>query len=130
MFRYQTMFRLAYPVLDMEEAQNYLSEDNMTDYLHQDLKFTQDAVNLIQWRLKDEQSGVIYLECRRKLSNDESKKISEWITGQNADGLGEGFEQQDFAFYNDSDENDDEDGCWVMASFDWETNSYELELVD
>ena len=33
----------------------------------------------------------------RELTEQELEKLSDWISGQNSDGLGEGFEQQDFA---------------------------------
>jgi hypothetical protein len=61
----------------------------------------------------------------RPLTDEESKQISEWISGQNSDGLGEGFEQQSFAEIEGDDENDD----WAMASFDWQTNPCTLVVV-
>ena len=68
------------------------------------------------------------LQSLRLLNQDELDFVSSWITGQNSDGLGEGFEQQEFAWmpYDDDDDYYD-DG--EMASFDWQTNNYKLHLV-
>lgn len=130
MYIYRTYFKLAAPVLDMEEAQDYLSEDDMVDYLDEDDigSSVLEAIEDIYWVLKDEQSGYIELKTNRKLSDKELKPISEWVSGQNSDGLGEGFEQQDFANYP-LDEDDEYDDEWVMASFDWQTNDYIFEFI-
>lgn len=130
MYIYRTYFKLNAPVLDIEEAQDYLSEDDMVDYLDEDDigSSVLEAIEDIYWVLKDEQSGYIELKTNRKLSDKELKPISEWVSGQNSDGLGEGFEQQDFANYP-LDEDDEYDDEWVMASFDWQTNDYIFEFI-
>ena len=130
MYIYRTYFKLDAPVLDKEEAQDYLSEDEMVSYLDKDDIGSSviEAIEDIYWVLKDEQSGYIELKTNRKLSDKELKPISEWVSGQNSDGLGEGFEQQDFANYP-LDEDDEYDDEWVMASFDWQTNDYIFEFI-
>lgn len=134
MYIYRTYFKLNAPVLDKDEAQDYLSEDDMVGYLINDDDIDSsitDAIEDIYWVLKDEESGYIELKTTRKLSDKELKPISDWVGGQNADGLGEGFEQQDFASYplDEDDEDADYDDEWVMASFDWRTNDYIFEFI-
>lgn len=138
-FTYETEFNLAAPVNDINAAQEYLLEDDMTKYLTQRIKREanrdkvddfSDAIISIKWLLYDEQSGVIRLQSSRPLNQNELDFVSDWISGQNSDGLGEGFEQQDFAWMpydDDDDEYYSDDG--EMASFDWETNNYKLHLV-
>ena len=145
MARYVTEFHLTHPVNDLSAAREYLQADNMTEYLIDDLDYLKltrlqpsDIVNL-QWDLRDEQHGLIYLDTAIDLTDDELAKISEWVSGQNSDGLGEGFEQQDFASGEDWEEYEyeDEDGetqtdyeeVNTMASFDWKTNNYTFEKI-
>lgn len=132
---YRTYFELTDDVCDFEAARTYLIEDDMTKYLKEDYRCSscKDKIISIKWILKDNNSGYIDLETADILTNDELNKISDWVTGQNSDGLGEGFEQQDFANYKPNDNSDyNEDDCdndWVMASFDWKTNLYKFELI-
>ena len=137
-FEYYTDFKLVCPVNDFEAARDYLIKDDMTKYLigsfdqkgMETLK-PEDIVS-IKWKLLDDQKGKIILITTRELTAVESKAISDWIKGQNSDGLGEGFEQQDFAeSESDDDDYDDEDDSmyyYVCSSFDWRTNNYELHL--
>lgn len=134
---YRTYFKLEYPVCNVTAAQEYLTEDDMTQYLKDDNRIqesTRNKIVNIRWNLSDDQSGYIQLETTDSLSELELKSISEWVSGQNSDGLGEGFEQQSFANYQDEEYDYDEDeygyDCdnWVMASFDWKTNEYKFEL--
>ena len=119
---YRTNFRLMAPVTDMNKANQYLHEEDMTQFIDSDLE---DYVVHVEWNLIDNEQGYIEVRTNNTLSTDICNKISDWISGQCSDGLGEGFEQQDFAFYMD-DELDD----YVCASFDWQTNDYELFLVE
>lgn len=137
---YQTQFHLTNPVNDFEAAASYLKEPNMTAYLKDDLK---DVVREIEWVLDEEDCGHITVVTERELTRRELTDLSEWILGQNADGLGEGFEQQDFAVYEIEEEHEEEvynedtgeyeieyyEAVTDMCSFDWETNSYRLEDV-
>lgn len=129
--RYTTEFYLEYPVNDFGAADLYLAADDMTEYLHGAESDTKDFVTNVEWILEDEESGYIIVDTNRELTDDESKRISEWIRGQCSDGLGEGFEQQDFAGPTDEEiEQGYEDGDDLieecMSSFDWRTNKYLL----
>ena len=130
---YRTSGHLKATVNDVAAAQAYLTQDDMTQYVagDEDIAFS-DAVLHLEWQLQG--NGYDYhivMFTRRVLTEAELKAMSEWCSGQNSDGLGEGFEQQAFA------EIADECGdCWNcrngyscedessfgMCSFDWETN--------
>lgn len=75
-------------------------------------------------------SGFIVVDCYEPLTEAEKSELSNYIRGQNSDGLGENFEQ-DFSWYEELDDEDDEDG-WGgdyeprMCSFDWYHNKYTL----
>lgn len=139
MYKYQTTFYLLADVLDLDEAQAYLEEDNMLDYF--DNEEIKRKLKSMTWHLTDCGSGYIEVISNEELAENELDEISAYISGQNADGIGEGFEQQDFASYdaallNDRGEiddsllyDDDYEEDWVMASFDWNSNYYVLELV-
>lgn len=179
---YRTYFNLTGSVNDYDAAYEYLTEDNMTSYLLDDddiLMNTRNAIISIRWELENDNSGYIELKTKRELTEAELAPISDWIGGQNSDGLGEGFEQQDFAddfneddyeydrrnwdeaYEEGEDEYDDlspeeqeeygdkddyayqyarensnsydepnEDDYHQMVSFDWQNNSYKLELYE
>lgn len=138
MYTYRTYFKLTAPVIDFEAAREYLIEDEMVVYFNEDSRrpsSLQGVVISIDWILRDEESGYIEMKSTRELETKELEFISDWVRGQNSDGLGESFEQQDFACYV-SNENDDfdydefEDEDWIMASFDWLTNNYIFVLVN
>lgn len=139
MYTYQTKFYLLADVLDLNDARAYLEEDNMLNYF--DNEQIKRKLRSIEWHLIDEGSGYVEVIANTELSDNELEEISAYISGQNSDGLGEGFEQQDFASYDAAlideygNENnslvwdDDYEEDWVMASFDWQNNDYALELV-
>ena len=138
MYTYRTYFKLVAPVLDLDDARSYLSEDDMSVYLKEDSRLPKTlngVIISIDWILRDEQSGYIELKTTKELDTKELEFISHWVKGQNSDGLGEGFEQQSFACYNTAEydgfdyDNEDYDEDWAMASFDWQTNEYKFELV-
>lgn len=139
---YKTNFNLKCPVLDIQEANDYLQEDDMTKYLIDDLqnyrKVAQEEVDKVEdiyWTMNSDDKGSIILTANDKLLPDTLAKISEWVSGQCSDGLGEGFEQQPFANYDDPNggyyDYDDnwEEPVYCMASFDWETNKYKFIQV-
>ena len=138
---YKTKFNLTNPVNDFDAAQEYLSDDDMSEYLKDDIsgydKAKCEALGLhasdiisIDWVLTSDQDGEIILTTNKELSPQELAHISSWVSGQNSDGLGEGFEQQAFAEIYDEDEYGDPDpDSYDMASFDWQTNDYLFKLV-
>lgn len=140
MYTYKTDFHLEYPVNDFDEAAAYLEEDNMLEYFS-DNAAIKNKLDGIYWILDDTESGRIIVEAYKPLDENELAVLSDYIKGQNSDGLGEGFEQQEFADYDINSYNeygeydqslaweDDYEEDWVMASFDWKYNDYKLELV-
>lgn len=141
-YTYKTNFNLTADVTDIMKAQDYLAEDEMVVYLREDDRVTEharDAALDIRWELTDFDAGEIILETDDELSEEDLESVSKWISGQNSDGIGEGFEQQDFANYEEDtgyDIYDDEEyemgyenDHWVMASFDWQSNDYALKLM-
>lgn len=113
---------------NLAEAQAYLTEDDMTQFLDEPLK---SAVALIRWNLNsDGNSYYVEAICHRELDDAELKQLADWTSGQNSDGLGEGFEQQDFAWdRGDSYDDDEYDEDGSMISFDWQTNDSTFERV-
>lgn len=118
-------------------AQEYLKgprdDQDMTPYLHMWEEWAIEAIPHLEWKLEgDGFNWSVRIYATRELTDDEQRVVSEWVSGQNSDGLGEGFEQQDFAEFNSSEQNewgdyDEED--WHMCSFDWETNEHKLVRV-
>lgn len=121
---YRTQGSLNNPVNGLESARAYLKANDMTEFVDAGLE---DVVYHIEWDLVDEDSWTVTVITTRELTAQESKDLSEWISGQNSDGLGEGFEQQPFAEHCEYDEDGEED--YQMSSFDWQTNDCELTLV-
>lgn len=127
---YKTSGQLTEPVTDLTAAREYLAKPNMVDYIKYCDESLVPVVHDITWDLTDESSWVVRVITTRELTQAESAKLSDWISGQNSDGLGEGFEQQAFAEHgNDNEYSDDYDDDWSMSSFDWQTNDCKLELV-
>ena len=118
---YRTTFKLLAPVTDVEKANKYLHEDDMTQFIDSDLE---DFVIHIEWNLTNTMQGYVEVQTSDIVSIDILERISEWIKGQNSDGLGESFEQQDFALHYHEDTDDYSNAC-----FDWYTNDYELKPV-
>ena len=109
---YRTEFTLSAPVTSIDEANAYLQDDEMAKYLidnlHDDRENTPETVlasispeNIVAltWTMVDEKSGHIDLETNKALSPEQLYAVSQFVSGQNSDGLGEGFEQQSFAEY-------------------------------
>lgn len=117
---YTTAGSLTNPVNDLAAARAYLVQEDMSQYAPDGL-----PIHSICWDLTNDSSWKVTVVTERELTADESATLSDWILGQNSDGLGEGFEQQPFA------EEDDEDDeyCVIMSSFDWQANECLLTLV-
>lgn len=136
MYIYRTYFKLTACVNDFDEAYKYLKEDNMVQYIKGDITVPEDvqtSIISIDWILKELDSGYIELKTNKALSAKELESISEWVSGQCSDGLGEGFEQQSFACYCDEGLSGYDESDWddeqIMASFDWQTNKYIFEFI-
>lgn len=132
---YRTDFYLSHPVSDLEGAREYLEEDEMVNYARSDMRIPKsgrDKLEEITWLLTFEDHGYIRVRTNNYLTEKESKAISEWISGQCSDGLGEGFEQNftwsDDDYYDEDDEYYED--TYEMCSFDWQTNDYELTLEE
>ena len=141
---YRTEFNLVYPVNDLDAACKFLEESNycLLRILIEDIsrKIGEDVSKKlvsITWHLKHEDSGYIELISTEELDEQVLEAVSLWISAQCADGVGETFEQKDFANYNtlgdswmfdDEEEEMEYEASWVMASFDWKTNKYKLRL--
>lgn len=128
---YGAKFQLTNRVVDFMAARNYLVEDDMTeflkDYLEREHAELAEKVVHIEWVLNDRENGVIYLVVTEKLDNKDLDIISDWVRGECSDGLGGGFEQQDFAAYYDENTGYyDEDH---IATFDWKTNKYKFKYL-
>lgn len=124
---YDTTFSLSTEVEDVDLAQEFLQQDDMTKYLPERLK---GIVTKVEWILFDSEYGTIDVEAERELQDDELTELSEWIRGQNSDGLGESFEQQGFekSPFSDVDYGySDYDAYYETAQFDWKTNMYPLQ---
>lgn len=95
------------------------------------------VVDALDWYLDgDGHRYKVRAITNRELTADELKLLSEEVSGQNSDGLGEGFEQQDFAWQEDLDCTDCDrvygngcGDCGGMISFDWQTNKLEWVKV-
>lgn len=69
--------------------------ENMADYIHDDA--LSQKITSAQWdiaKIGHTVYGKITCELRAPLTEDEQEDLIDWITGQNSDGLGEGWEQR------------------------------------
>lgn len=121
---YWTPFTLSGDVQNRAAAQDYLVDDDMLQFLQGDVEGGHvpaelGSVTSITWVLTSNSSGVVLLESP-ELPDAALTALSEWIRGQNSDGLGEGFEQQD-PYYSGTD--------FKGRSFNWEDSDYTLQPV-
>lgn len=133
---YRTNFNLLEPVEDKSfyDAKDYLLEDTdlLTGLINERLGCKSDPIiTKIEWKLTNLDKGFVQIETNKPLNDVQKMKVSEFISGQCSDGLGEGFEQA-FAYhlvddFADPYNEDEDEGYYVMPSFDWEKNEYELE---
>lgn len=130
-FNYLYSGTLTGTVNDVAKAQAFLTDMDMTQFLHE----VAPPVVHIRWDLKEDgHTYEVHAVATQELTAKEIADLTDWVKGQNSDGLGEGFEQQDFADctpdepeydpYDDAYEVDasDEDDEWRMVSFDWRSN--------
>ena len=82
------------------QAYTAYDEVNMAEYFHGDNRVKEKIISA-DWdfeRKGDALYGCITVRTAGPLSSEEDESLKEWITGQNSDGLGEGFEQQEIHF--------------------------------
>lgn len=126
---YTTTGKLTTPVTDLAAARQYLDEP-MEDFIRYCNESLVPVVHSIRWDLLDESYWIVRVVTNRLLTDDEAHELSDWINGQNSDGLGEGFEQQPFAEHYDVDDyGDPDDDTYAMSSFDWQNDTCSLTLV-
>lgn len=125
---------------DVSLAQAYLTSDDMTPILHgfSDVP-NPTVIEHIEWKLEaDGYHWSVRAFTIAELTEVQLKELSSWVSGQNSDGLGEGFEQQDFAWSEEECNalDDCEGGCegygcddGHMISFDWKTNDCAFERI-
>lgn len=78
---------------EFNEARDYLAEDNMADYLDEELK---EYIEKINFLLQTNEYGIIEVISKVKLNDEEQAELNDWLIGQCSDGIGEGFAQQYF----------------------------------
>lgn len=81
-------------------AYNACDENNMAEYFYGN-NGVSEKLRSAEWgfeRRNGELYGCITVQTAGPLTEDEEQDLKEWISGQNSDGLGEGFEQQEIYF--------------------------------
>ena len=79
---------------------NASDECNMAEYFHGN-NGVSEKLRSAEWdfeRRNGELYGCITVLTAGPLTEDEEQDLKDWISGQNSDGLGEGFEQQEIYF--------------------------------
>lgn len=87
-------------------ANDFLHEDKMAEWVAANASLEGLLVWLVWDLASDGHAYTITAVTTRDLDDDELKRLSEECSGQNSDGLGESFEQQDFAWDEDSADED------------------------
>ena len=77
-----------------EDAKAYLEEEDMAQYLDEPLK---SKIDSMKWVLDSTDAVHVDINSNQRLTDEDMAALKDFIEGQNSDGLGEGFEQQDFA---------------------------------
>lgn len=94
MVKYIREFKLRVGVDDLKAANEYLQWDKMLRYF--DEGPLKEKLISVEWELKTPKTGEVTVIASSELTDEEIKEIEKEIDGQNSDGLGEGFCQQDF----------------------------------
>lgn len=79
---------------------NASDECNMAEYFHGN-NGASEKLRSADWdveRRNGELYGCITVQTAGPLTEDEEQDLKQWISGQNSDGLGEGFEQRELYF--------------------------------
>ncbi len=111
MYKYRLDFELSEPLRDESfyEAQDYLHDFDMTQYFvceyrSPEQQALKDVLAHVEWDLDNLSEGHVDIITSSPLSDKQIAMIYDEICGQNSDGLGEGFEQQDFACWTETEE--------------------------
>ncbi len=129
---YRIKFRLSDPVNNLEEAQSYLSSDDMTTYLIDDVEDRlKSVITKIEWIQDTDISGYVELQTNDYLNEEDLDWVRDWVDGQNSDGLGSGYSEQDFANYETTSireiENEYEDDSILETVYEQISCSIELD---
>ncbi len=79
------------------EGYTMLDGKNMADYYNENSAIKEKLVSM-DWgicEIKDIPYGYVDVVLNAPLNDSEVEEIKDWISGQNSDGLGEGFEQRE-----------------------------------
>lgn len=79
---------------------NSIDENNMAEYFDGN-NGVSEKLRSAEWgfeRRNGELYGCITVQTSGPLTEEEEQDLKEWISGQNSDGLGEGFEQREIYF--------------------------------
>ena len=79
---------------------NSIDENNMAEYFDGN-NGVSEKLRSAEWgfeRRNGELYGCITVQTAGPLTEDEEQDLKEWISGQNSDGIGEGFEQREICF--------------------------------
>ena len=88
-----------------EKMLEYMAYDecNMAEYFHGN-NGVSEKLRSADWSFENRSGefyGCITVQTAGNLTLEEEQDLKDWITGQNSDGLGEGFEQQEIYLDND-----------------------------
>lgn len=116
-YLYRTYFDLSDDIPDEHwmEARKYLNEDNMANYLPDELS---EKILLIQYDLITNNRGFINIISNALLTQEELIELKDELDGQNSDGLGEGFSQQEFAELSSGEDDDDYNYIYIGDNVD------------
>ena len=84
-------------VTELEREQPQYGE-TMVDFFDES-ESAAEKLQSILWKIEEiggRYYGCVSCEVKEDLNSEETEALRDWITGQNSDGLGEGFEQRPF----------------------------------
>lgn len=76
--------------------EEYAGNGEMSEYIHS--KSLKSKINSMKWgfiTINNKLYGIVDVEFLSVLTEKELEELKDFICGQNSDGLGEGFEQQE-----------------------------------
>ena len=125
MSTYRTEFKLDCKLNDYEAAKEFFETCQIDQAIQvaYELSDIKDEILSIAWILENENSGYIELTTLIPFDESQLKRISDWVSYQCSDGLGDEFKQEDCSI------GITEDGEYTAASFDFDTNAYIFEQL-